>query len=263
MELRLQWTSPWGVLSGVVAMRTSMQRWWTELSWPEPVKRERERERERKYVELLHANRCRLVVIRHGDWGSLEQRSSGFRGLTCLCPRQGSTSSVRRSVHLSWRRCCSQMLSVSCARALASLVALPASALPGTDGATPDLADLFTEWRRHPSVGQLWLCYHFFLSKKKRGTDACRANTTHRCFRRSAHCLRGHDGLVSWSCSANRSSVSIEHGEHRCKWRWSPCLMSHQQTHRISPNVIVQCWRSEKNSVQQHQEKFENLPEDL
>ena len=34
------------------------------------------------------------------------------------------------------------------------------------------------------------------------------------------------------------------------------------QTHRISPNVIVQCWSSE-NSVRQDQKKFENLPEDL
>ena len=51
---------------------------------------------------------------------------------------------LRRSVRLGWRRRWGRMLAVSCARAFAaSLVALPAAALPGTDGATPDLADLF------------------------------------------------------------------------------------------------------------------------
>ena len=99
-------------------------------------------EKERKYVELLDADRCRLVVI------AMETATKLWLPWTHLPPpAPGKAPAVlRRSVHLSWRRRWSRMLPVSCARAFAaSLVALPASALPGTDGATPDLADLFTE----------------------------------------------------------------------------------------------------------------------
>ena len=52
------------------------------------------------------------------------------------------------SAALAWRRGWSRVLSVSCARAFASLlVAVPTAmhALGGADGCAPDLADLFVE----------------------------------------------------------------------------------------------------------------------
>ena len=100
-------------------------------------------DKERKYVELLDAKRCRLVVIAvetGGRWSNEALASVDSLASACAPPV------MRRSSRLSWRRRWCRMLSVSCFRAFAaSLVALPATALPGTDGATPDLADLFTE----------------------------------------------------------------------------------------------------------------------
>ena len=103
-------------------------------------------EKERKYVELLDADRCRLVVIAMETGGRWSNEALAFVDSLASARAREAPAVLRRSVHLSWRRRWSRMLSVSCARAFAaSLVALPASALPGTDGATPDLADLVTE----------------------------------------------------------------------------------------------------------------------
>ena len=74
----------------------------------------------------------------------------------------------------------------------------------------------------------------------QRGTGDSRAITT---FRQSAQYLQRHSGLVPRSCSANRSSVSIEHGEPRCKCEQWPSVSSpisgRIESHQI-PNV--QCW---------------------
>ena len=86
-------------------------------------------EKERKYVELLDADRCRPVVIAIEIGGRGSDEALAFVD-SLASARQGSAV-LRRSVHLSWRRHWSRMLSVSCARAFAaSLVALPASAPP-------------------------------------------------------------------------------------------------------------------------------------
>ena len=97
-------------------------------------------EKERKYVELVDADRCRLVVVAMETGGRWSDEALAFVDSFASASAREAPAVLRRSVHLSWRRRWSRMLSVSCARAFAaSLVALPASALPGTDGVTPDL----------------------------------------------------------------------------------------------------------------------------
>ena len=50
---------------------------------------------------------------------------------------------LRRSAHLAWRGRWRRMLAVSCARAFASSMVSRVSDTVGSDGAAPDLADLF------------------------------------------------------------------------------------------------------------------------
>ena len=105
-------------------------------------------EKESKYRELFE--RCRLVVTGMGDWRSMEHR--GRRVLSVLSQRNDHAkpllfSSCRRL--FAWRRRWMRMLSVSCARSVASsLVLTPSHSLESQDGSEPDVADLFQfTWR--------------------------------------------------------------------------------------------------------------------
>ena len=53
---------------------------------------------------------------------------------------------LRGSAYLAWRKKWVRMLAISCARAFASsLISSPTDMWTGTDGPTPDMADLFGE----------------------------------------------------------------------------------------------------------------------
>ena len=102
-------------------------------------------DKERKYAELLESKRCQLVVVAlktgGGRWST---EATEFMDSLAAVRAREAPRILWRSAFLGCRRRWSRMLAVSCARAFAaSLVALPAAALSGTDGPSPDLADLF------------------------------------------------------------------------------------------------------------------------
>ena len=103
-------------------------------------------EKERKYAELLHGDRCHLVVVgieTGGRWGP--------GALHCVDTLAATRArevppTLRRSAYLAWVRRWSRMLAVSCGRSFAhSLISPPAVDLQGTDGPLPDLVDLFQD----------------------------------------------------------------------------------------------------------------------
>ena len=101
-------------------------------------------DKERKYAELLESERCRLVVVALETGGRWSTEATEFMASLAAARAREAPRILWRSAFLGWRRRWSRMLAVSCARAFAaSLVVLPAAALSGTDGPTPDLADLF------------------------------------------------------------------------------------------------------------------------
>ena len=98
-----------------------------------------------KCWELLEGTRCHLIVVGIETGGRWSEEALGFVGMLAGAARDASPS-PRRSAFLAWRRRWSRMISISCSRAFAcSLIASPAEAWDGTDGATPDLTDLFQE----------------------------------------------------------------------------------------------------------------------
>ena len=97
----------------------------------------------------------------------------------------------------------------------------------------------------------------------QRGTDSGRVITTHHCLRQSAQYFRSHRGLVPGTCSSSRSSCSTKHGDTCCE-------SGNDQASQVPSEDVSRLtqrppWspRARGNLARQHEEKFENLPEDL
>ena len=103
-------------------------------------------DKEAKYAELVAGNHCFLVVIALETGGRWSGEAVEFIDMLAGARAREVLPLMRRSVHLAWRRRWMRMLAVSCARAFAtSLVAPGQDAWSGTDGPSPDLADLLVE----------------------------------------------------------------------------------------------------------------------
>ena len=106
---------------------------------------EARRDKERKYTELLQNDRCQLVAVGVETGGRWSPEAVTF--VECLAASRARKAPValRSSSFLAWRRRWSRMLSVSCCRAFCgSLISTSEDPMRGTDGAVPDLADLFS-----------------------------------------------------------------------------------------------------------------------
>ena len=104
------------------------------------------RDKETKYAELVAGNRCRLVVVALETGGRWSNEAVEFVDMLAGARAREALPVLRRSVHLAWRRRWTRMLAVSCARAFANSLVQPClDVWSGTDGPTPDLADLFGE----------------------------------------------------------------------------------------------------------------------
>ena len=104
------------------------------------------RDKEAKYVELLHGNRCHLVVVGIETGGRWSTEAVEFIDKMASGRAREAPAVLRGSAHLFWRRRWMRMLAVSCGRAFAaSLVSGGADVWSGSDGPGPDLADLFSE----------------------------------------------------------------------------------------------------------------------
>ena len=104
-------------------------------------------DKERKYTELVHNDRCQLVVVALETGGRWSDEATKF-----FCELAGSRARevppmLQGSTFFGWlRRRWARMLSISCSRAFASSLVSPRSeAVEGQDGPAPDLADLFCE----------------------------------------------------------------------------------------------------------------------
>ena len=103
-------------------------------------------EKERKYAELLHGDRCHLVVVGIETGGRWSPEALHFVDTLAATRAREAPPTLRRSAYLAWVRRWPRMLAVSCGRSFAhSLISPPAVDLQGTDGPLPDLADLFQD----------------------------------------------------------------------------------------------------------------------
>ena len=106
---------------------------------------EARRDKERKYTELLQSDRCQLVVVgveTGGRWSP--EAVTFFEGLVASRAREAPVA-LRFSSFLAWQKRWSRMLSIACCRAFCgSLISSCEDPMRGTDGAVPDLADLFS-----------------------------------------------------------------------------------------------------------------------
>ena len=103
-------------------------------------------DKEAKYFELLQGNRCHLVVVGLETGGRWSTEATTFVDMLAAGRAREVPSVLRRSTHLAWRRRWTRMLAVSCGRSFAdSLVSAKWDTWRGTEGARPDLADLFGE----------------------------------------------------------------------------------------------------------------------
>ena len=91
--------------------------------------------------ELLEGERCRLVVVGIETWGRWSTEAVEFFHMMAGARAREAPPVLRQSAHLAWRG--KWMLAVSCARAFANSLVSRVSDTLGTDGAAPDLADLF------------------------------------------------------------------------------------------------------------------------
>ena len=101
-------------------------------------------DKERKYAELLVDDRCQLVVVGVETGGRWSREAANFIEQLASSRACEAPPALRFSAFLAWRRRWFRMLSVSCGRAFAnSLVSSQDDTMASTDGATPDLTDLF------------------------------------------------------------------------------------------------------------------------
>ena len=100
------------------------------------------RDKEAKNAELVHGSRCHLVVVATETGGRWSNEALDFVADMAAARSSEAQPVLQRSTLLAWRRRWTRMLAVSCSRAFAASLISAGTALDGTDGVTPDLADL-------------------------------------------------------------------------------------------------------------------------
>ena len=98
-----------------------------------------------KYAELLHGDRCRLVVVGVETGGRWSDEAMQFIAELAACKAREAPPVMRFSTFLAWQRRWTRMIATSCGRAVAHSLVSSKGSTPGSDGPTPDLADLFGE----------------------------------------------------------------------------------------------------------------------
>ena len=103
-------------------------------------------EKERTHRELIAGNRYRLVVVALETGGRWSTEALEFVECLAHARARETPATLAQSAFLAWRKPWSRMVSISCARAFATLLlAGPRDlhAVAGADGGSPDAADLF------------------------------------------------------------------------------------------------------------------------
>ena len=100
------------------------------------------RDKEAKYAELVNGARCHLVVVAIETGGRWSNEVLDFVADLAAARSREAQPALQRSKFLAWRRRWTRMLAVSCSRAFVASLISVGTALDGTDGVTPDLADL-------------------------------------------------------------------------------------------------------------------------
>ena len=98
-----------------------------------------------KYAELLHGDRCRLVVVGVETGGRWSDEAMQFIAELAACKARETPPVMRFSTFLAWQRRWTRMIATSCGRAVAHSLVSSKGCTPGSDGPTPDLADLIGE----------------------------------------------------------------------------------------------------------------------
>ena len=100
-------------------------------------------DKERKYAELLVDDSCQLVVVGVETGGSWSREAENFIEHLASSRACEAPPALRFSASVAWK--CFRILSVSWGRAFAnSVVSSRDDTMAGIDGASLDLADLFT-----------------------------------------------------------------------------------------------------------------------
>ena len=105
-------------------------------------------DKERKYSELLHGDRCRLVVVALETGGRWSLEPVDFIERLAMARARDAPPNLQRSVFLSWKRRWTRMIAISCGRSFANSLVAQSShphALAGVDGEMPYLAELLSE----------------------------------------------------------------------------------------------------------------------
>ena len=100
------------------------------------------RDKEAKHAELVNGARCHPVVMAIETGGRWSNEALDFVADLAAAHSREAQPALQRSTFLAWRRRWTRMLAVSCSRAFAASLISAGTALDGTDGVTPDLADL-------------------------------------------------------------------------------------------------------------------------
>ena len=100
-------------------------------------------DKQRKYTELVHNDRCQLVVVALETGGCWSDEATKFFNELAGSRAREVPPMLRGSTFYGWLRRWTRMLSISCGRAFASsLVSSRSEAVEGQDGPAPDLAVL-------------------------------------------------------------------------------------------------------------------------
>ena len=103
---------------------------------------ETRKNKETKYAELVDNNHCHLVVVALETRGRWSVEAMEFIDMMAADRAREVLHFLSRSVHLAWRKRWTRMLAVSCARSFANSLVSSLDTWNGTDGATPDVADM-------------------------------------------------------------------------------------------------------------------------
>ncbi len=137
VKLRDMWTSPSGAHSLLLELLAPTQR-----SPMAPCCIARVRTKRRSIGNC----RCHLIVVALETGGRWGDEAVAFIDSLASARSRAAIPVLRGSAYWAWRKRWVRMLAISCARAFASsLISSPADMWTGTDGPTPDMADLFGE----------------------------------------------------------------------------------------------------------------------
>ena len=109
------------------------------------------RDKEDKYVELVGAARCRLVVMAIETGGRWSHEAADFIEQLAWARSRSSTQHLRVSAMLAWTRRWTRLLSVACSVSFARFLVSPPAAVVdagGQDGCAPALGNLLAATSR-------------------------------------------------------------------------------------------------------------------